>query len=63
MNKKQEKSPKAKQPQANQAESVSHAQSISLMAVQEKLGLFAPDATSDAQETHEILSKKPLGYI
>jgi hypothetical protein len=33
------------------------------MAVQEKLGLFAPEASEETQETHQILNKKPLGYI
>jgi hypothetical protein len=63
MNKKQEKSPKAKQLKAEQAEGATHPQPTTLMAVQEKLGLFAPEASEETQETHQILNKKPLGYI
>ena len=38
-------------------------QATTLMAVQEKLGLFAQHAAAEPQETHQILNKKPLGYI
>ena len=37
---------------------------LTLMAVQEKLGLFAkPAEKSPEEQGHEYLNKKPLGFI
>ena len=63
MKNKKEKKPTDDQRQADQQPADQQPQLPSLMAVQEKLGLFAPITPADTHETHQILTKKPLGYI
>ncbi len=54
---------KTKQAKPKKAAEVQY-QTLTLMAVQEKLGLFAKSAEKPLEELeHEYLKKKPLGLI
>ncbi len=53
---------KPKEEKPKQAQ-VSQEAPLTLMAVQEKLGLFATTAEKLAVQDHDYLTKKPLGLI
>ena len=54
---------KSKQPKPDKAAQV-QGHTLTLMAVQEKLGLFPkPAEKSPEEQGHEYLNKKPLGLI